>query len=197
MEKKRLIIVISILVAALLIAIIPIVMFLVGDDDKGGNPPEVPDDVFEGTYVLAYPTGSDTYIFKEGNKVTVKTAYLKNGDLDENNNPGDDYEIKETNYTYEIVAIDGKNYIVLTNEETGEKEPAYEFAFGHNDWYRYFCENEHCLINNSGKGTDESGIKDKVTDDGHCTTHFDCKVELKTVKQRFIEVAGEMYQKVN
>ena len=196
MEKKKLIIVISILVAALLIAIVPIVMILIGEDDSGATPPEVPDDVFEGTYVLAYPSASDTYIFKENNKVTVRTVIFDSENLDENNNPGADYDIEEKNYTYEIVVIDGKNHIVLTNEETGEKEPAYEFSFGHTDWYRYFCENEHCLINNSGEGTAENGMKDKVTQDGYCTSHPGSKVELRTVKQRFIEIAGEMYQKV-
>ena len=190
-EKKRQIFVICIIVVALLVALIPVIIVAFKDKDEPYVPaPDIPEETFEGSYVLDYPNGMSVYEFKENNVVINTLAYTS--DSDTQGNPGQKVtEVKS--YTYEIVEEKGVNYIVLTNSETGETEK-HTFNFGKNDWYRYFCETENCHLNNGGEGTQDLDEED-VDGNGKCSTHPDSSVTQKTVTKMFVEIAGEQYEK--
>lgn len=188
-EKKRLIIILSTVGSALLLALIPIIIVIVQSSrpEEPAPAPEIPEDYFEGSYVCSIG-GTSVYTFKEGNKVTNVYTLIENANPDESAVVGDPVTV---NYTYEIVQLDGKNYIRLTDEATGVIED-YTFEVGKYDWYKYFCDVENCVYNKDGKGND-----DNFAVDGKCSTHRDSNVNRRTISQRFVEISGEIYWKEN
>jgi hypothetical protein len=65
-EKKRQIIVISIVIVALLVALIPVIIIAFKDEDEPYVPaPDIPDEAFEGSYILEYLGSFSIYTFEE------------------------------------------------------------------------------------------------------------------------------------
>ncbi len=182
-EKKKLTIIIASVSIALIIALIPIIIIIVGGTKTDDPESDVPDDVLSGTYVLDLPPSISRYTFSEGNKVTNVYSYPKDTNVDEDSNlsPDTQYELKTDEYTYEIVKLDGKNYIELTPVSGGEKKTI-RFNYGSYERVHYFCETEQCITNDDGGSLDDP----REGGSEYCKYHTSSKIYEQNVKKSFI-----------
>ncbi len=190
-EKKRLIIILSAVGVALLAALIPIIIIVVGSmkPDPDEETPDIPEDVFEGTYIYELPAGISTYTFSENNKLTVVYS-SPDGDVevDEEENLIGGNVTKTDVYTYEVVSIDGKTHLRLTNV-ADNSVTTLPFVYGTMNPTYYFCENENCLWAESRGGTSQDP---RVSGSEYCPSHADSKIYTKELSRRVIGLGEEM-----
>lgn len=127
-EKKKSLIILAVVIAFLLLALIPIIITFAIEQAK---PEDTPDTgaTFLGKYEHAMEIGYDRYEFIEGNKVIVTTLI-------------DDSETELT-YDYVIAREGGKEYLKLTDAESGKVE-SYSFEVGSMKLDKYRCSKENC-----------------------------------------------------